>query len=103
MIFQHKDHEYLVPLRKAPYYAVKTTPNMLDTIGGIKINEHMEVLDKKSEPIPGLYAAGEVTSGWQSHNYCIELAGSAVGFAINSGRMAAEKAMEWLSANRIKE
>ena len=89
-----KNREYLIPLGKAPYYAILAIPNMLDTIGGVKINRKMEVLDKQGQPIPGLYGAGVVTSGWQSYNYCIELSGSAVGYSMTSGRIAGENAAQ---------
>jgi fumarate reductase flavoprotein subunit len=65
---------------------------LLDTIGGIRINERMEVLDNQGITIPGLYAAGVTTSGWESETYCSELSASAFGFAINSGRIAGENA-----------
>ena len=68
----------------------------LGTIGGIKINHHMEVLDSEDNNIPGLYAAGIDTGGWQSRTYCRILAGSTLGFAINSGRIAAENAVNLL-------
>jgi len=87
-----KDRVYLKPLRTPPYYAIRCYPGLLTTIGGIKINEHMEVLDKKDNPIWGLYAAGVDTGGWESETYCCVLSGSAFGFAINSGRIAGENA-----------
>ena len=87
-----KDPAHLQPLRTPPYYAVKCIQAFLDTIGGIKINHRMEVLDRGDKAIPGLYAAGVTTSGWMSGTYCIKLAGSAFGFAINSGRIAGENA-----------
>ena len=34
-----KDRIYLLPLIKAPYYAIKGQSSICDTIGGIKINE----------------------------------------------------------------
>ena len=76
-----------------PYYAIKGNSDFLDTIGGIKINEKMEVLDKKDTPIPGLYAAGVAAGGWQADTYCDVLSGAASGFAYNSGRIAAENAV----------
>jgi fumarate reductase flavoprotein subunit len=94
-----KDRAFLLPLRTAPYYAIKVQPMITDTIGPVKINEHMEVLDKKEEPIPGLYAAGVITSGWQSDEYCSEICGSAMGFSLNSGRMAAESAVRFAKNN----
>jgi len=69
----------------------------LDTIGGIRINQHMEVFNKQDDPIPGLYAGGDAAGGWESDTYCILLPGSAFGFAINSGRIAGENAYKYVS------
>ena len=87
-----KDKQYLIPLRTPPYYALIYYPRNLGTIGGIKINYRMEVVDKEDNPIPGLYAAGQDTGGWQPETYNQILAGSAFSFAINSGRIAGENA-----------
>ena len=91
-----KDRRYLLPLRRAPFYAIRGLPHFLDTLGGIKIDEQMKVLDDRSSPIVGLYAAGVITSGWQPETYCSDLSGSAFGYAINSGRIAGENAAEFL-------
>ena len=48
-----KDKRLLIPVTKAPYYAVKGDPGVIDTMGGIKTSEYMEVLDKQDNPIPG--------------------------------------------------
>lgn len=66
------------------------------TSGGIKINHKMEVMDKNDEPIPGLFAAGADTGGWESDTYCALLSGSAFGFALSSGRIAGESAAEYI-------
>jgi fumarate reductase flavoprotein subunit len=87
-----KDRRYLRSLHTAPFYALKCLPHFLDTLGGIRINEHMQVLDSNEKPIPGLFAAGVITSGWESETYCSDLSGSAFGYAINSGRIAGEEA-----------
>ena len=92
-----KDRALLVPLRTPPYYAIRSNSDFLDTIGGIKINEHMEVLDKQDNPIPGLYAAGVDTGGWESETYCSRLSGHAFSFAINSGRIAGESIATFVS------
>lgn len=89
-----KERRYLLPLHTAPYYAIKGLAVLLDTIGGIRINAQMEVLDTKNEHISGLYAAGVVTSGWESETYCSDLSASAFGFAINSGRIAGKNAIQ---------
>jgi fumarate reductase flavoprotein subunit len=91
-----KDRSNLVPLRTPPYYAIKCGMVYFDTFGGITINHRMEVLDRQSRPIPGLYAVGVTTGGLQPKTYCIKLAGNAFGFAINSGRMAGENGVGFM-------
>jgi len=91
-----KARKYLVPLRTPPYYAIKCCLSYLGTIGGIKINQRMEVLDRQDNPIPGLYAAGSDTGGWESDTYCLSLSGSTFGFALNSGRIAGENAARYV-------
>ncbi|MBE3021729.1 flavocytochrome c [Campylobacter sp. RM13119] len=47
-----------------PFYVVRLSPKPHHTMGGLKINEKAEVISSKTnKPIPGLYAAGEVTGG----------------------------------------
>ena len=95
-----KERRYLIPLTDPPYYAIRGLAVILDTIGGIRINERMEVLDRENSVIPGLYAAGVVTSGWESEIYCSDLSASAFGFAINSGRIAGENALRFAAGRR---
>ena len=91
-----KDRKYLLPLRTPPYYVIRWHVHFPNTIGGIKVNEHMEVLDKQDTPIPGVYATGVDVGGWESETYCIQLSGSAFGFAVNSGRIAGENAVKFI-------
>jgi fumarate reductase flavoprotein subunit len=93
-----KERRYLLPLRRPPFYAIKGLPHFLDTLGGIRINEKMEVLKDSDKPIPGLYAAGVITSGWEAETYCSDLNGSAFGYAINSGRLAGDSASEYIKS-----
>lgn len=98
-----KDQKLLLPLRNPPYYALRCGSGFLGTIGGIRINHRMEVLDKAGSPISGLFAAGVDTGGWQGDTYAgRDLAGSAFGFAINSGRIAAETAVSYGATKGIK-
>ncbi len=94
-----KDPQHLEPIRTPPFYAIRFRGALLGTTGGIRINHRMEVLDKEHNPIPGLYAAGADTGGWESDTYCAVLSGSALGFALNSGRIAAENAADYCSRN----
>ncbi len=65
-------------------------------MGGLKINEQMEVLNQQDDPIPGLYAAGVDTGGWTCDTYCADLPGTAFGYALNSGRIAGESIARFL-------
>jgi len=99
-----KRPENLIPLRTPPFYALKCSSAFLDTIGGIKINERMQVISQNGMVIPGLYAAGVITGGWEGETYCALLLGSARGFALSSGRIAGENAAKFLrSASLFKD
>jgi len=96
-----KNRRYLLPLRRAPYYAIRCCGGFIDTLGGIKVNEHMEVRDTQDKIIPGLYAAGVIADGFESDTpISYVLCGSTFGFAINSGRIAGENAAKYVSRNR---
>lgn len=45
------------------FYAVRIRPLAIITLGGIKTNNNMQVLDENGTEIPGLYAAGETVGG----------------------------------------
>jgi fumarate reductase flavoprotein subunit len=92
-----KDPRYLQPLRGPVYYAIKVRTVFLGTKGGIKINENMEVVDKKGNVIPGLYAGGFDAGGAWGDSYPImHCSGASSAFAINSGRIAAKNALEYM-------
>ncbi len=52
----------LVPVRDAPYYAVKLWPGGCCAHGGPRRNSKSQVLNVDNESIPGLYVAGELGS-----------------------------------------
>ena len=56
------------------------------TMGGLKVDLDRHVLDEAGKPIPGLYAAGEVTGGFFGGN---RLGGNALTEVMASGRIAA--------------
>ena len=51
------------PLETPPYYAIQIAPGIHHTMGGVRSNTSAEVLNTEGNPIPGLFAAGEVTGG----------------------------------------
>jgi len=86
-----KDPSMLIPIKKAPFYAVKTGAALVVTVSGLRINTNLQVLDTKREVIPGLYATGDTTGGFFSDNYP-HIMGAAHGRALTFGYLAGKKA-----------
>jgi fumarate reductase flavoprotein subunit len=93
-----KEPKYLRSLQGPKFYAVKARTIFLGTLGGIKINERMEVIDKKGKTIPGLYAVGfDAAGGMYGDSYSIKVStGISAGFATNSGRLAGRNALAYM-------
>ena len=79
-------------LRSGPWYACKKVPTVHHTMGGLAINVNAQVLNEKGEPIPGLYAAGEVTGGIHGSN---RLGGNAIADCMTFGRVAGTQAAQY--------
>lgn len=92
----YKDPQWLREVKTGPFYAIKSVASTLGTLGGIKANERFEVVTPDEEPIPGLYAAGNDVGGMYGDSYDLLMAGSTVGFAVNSGRIAVDSAVEYM-------
>lgn len=86
-----KEAQYLTALVKPPYYAVRMQRNCDVTMGGVSINSRMEAIRPDGTPIGGLYAVGDMASGWMSTEY--GPAFSSLAWALNSGYLAAEEAV----------
>ncbi|MBT2761190.1 flavocytochrome c [Paenibacillus sp. ISL-20] len=82
-------------LSGAPYHAIQIAPGIHYTMGGVKINTNTEVLDKDGTPIPGLFAAGELTGGLHGQN---RIGGNSVAEIIIFGRQAGIKSAEFVGA-----
>lgn len=80
-----------VALTQAPFYAIEITPAVHHTMGGVAIDTEARVLNEDGKPIPGLYAAGEVTGGVHGAN---RLGGNALADIIVFGRIAGKSAVE---------
>jgi len=96
-----KSPEYMKPVRRPPFYAIKGHPTHVGTLGGIKINHKTEVIREDSETgldvIPGLYAAGNVAGGMYGDTYdASHTLGLTLAFALNSGRIAGESALKYM-------
>lgn len=86
----NKDEEFLTPIEEAPYYAVKIYPMTMGTFSGVKTDEHFNVLNQQAKPIPNLYAVGEAANKIIYNQ--VYMSGSAVQFALTSGRLSGEHA-----------
>ena len=93
-----KQAQYLRPLSKPPFYAIRMAASILTSIGGIRVNGNMQVTDENYEPIPGLYAAGNDASGLFGDSYNLDCPGTANGFAHASGRVAARHIIKEIKA-----
>jgi len=72
-----------------PYYAIQLFPLARKNFGGVKTDLRCRVLNKHFEPIPGLYAAGEVSGMAGGHiNGRNGLEGTMLGPSVFSGRVA---------------
>ena len=91
----HKKPEYLKPITGPKFYAGKFIAGAYGTSGGIRTNYKMEVLTENYDVIPGLYAAGNDANNIYDHSYT-PLSGNHIGFAVNSGRLAADSALEYI-------
>ena len=61
---------WALPFNQPPYVGYAVTCGITFTFGGLRIDARSaQVLDTEDEPIPGLYAAGELVGGLFWHNY----------------------------------
>ena len=70
---------------EGPYYIVEQKPRFATTMGGVVLNDNLQVINEAGEVIPGLYAAGEIANlvhGTDSPG------GANVGWALTSGYLA---------------
>ena len=85
--------EMLIRMDQAPYFVAEVTPGIHHTMGGVKIDPQAEVLTPEKKPIPGLFAAGEVTGGVHGGN---RIGGNAVADIITFGRISANSALKYI-------
>ncbi len=77
------------PLDSPPYTGYAVTCGITFTFGGLRIDPQARVLDTEGNPIPGLYAAGELVGGLFYDNYA---GGSGLMSGSVFGRIAGEGA-----------
>ena len=81
-----------------PYLGYAVTCGITFTFGGVRINNRGQVVTNSQEPIPGLYAAGEMVGGLFYYNYP---GGSGLSAGMVFGRLAGTSAAQ--DATMIKD
>jgi len=94
-----KPAKSLMPLIKAPYYAIKNKLAIHTTHGPLRVSTEMEVVNNNYDPIPGLYAAGSDIGGTENDTYA-DVPAHSSGWAVASGRIAGENASEYSMTKR---
>ncbi len=90
-----EDFNYRGEMRKIetpPYYIVVYKPAVHYTMGGLHINTDAQVLDTAGNPIPGLYAAGEVAGHKMGTN---RLGSTSMSDIYTFGRIAGNNAADY--------
>ena len=81
----------LAMIDTAPFYILPCSTAVLATYCGLKVDGRMRVIDVEGNPIPHLYAAGEVVGGFHGEGY---MSGSALGKSAIFGLTAARTALD---------
>ncbi len=84
----------LTTVEKPTFYAAPLGTALLVTLGGLKINEQLQVLDEEQNVIPGLYAAGNASGNYYANDYCVNLPGNSHGRAFTFGYLAGKNVVE---------
>ena len=90
---RHLTHRFgsLVTIEEPPFYAYPSTSAIIATYAGITVDRHARVLDVFGDPIPRLFAAGEVMGGFHGAAY---MTGTSLGKATVFGRIAGREAAQ---------
>jgi fumarate reductase flavoprotein subunit len=79
----------MISIDEGPFYGIAQWPSVHHCMGGLRINTSAQVIDIWGDPIPRLYAAGEVAGGVHGDN---RLGGNAIPTAMVFGRIAGTNA-----------
>lgn len=79
---------------EGPYYLVEQKPRYATTLGGLKINENLQVMNTSNQVIEGLFAIGDVAGGARGSD---SIPGADVGWALTSGYKVGEILSKLLS------
>lgn len=89
---KHRDRLY--PLKFPPFFATQIHATLLVTLGGLKIDDQLRVLDKEDKPIHGLLAAGNVSGSFFGFHYPTTIPGLSHSRAWTFGYLAGKNTVK---------
>jgi predicted oxidoreductase len=90
--FSRSDTNLPQAIVKPPFYAIQYFPLSRKSMGGVAVDLSCRVLDRRGQPIPNLYAVGEL-AGVGGINGRAALEGTMLGPGLLMGRIAAREAV----------
>ena len=92
-----RNDDFIRKIDSPPYYAVLIAPGITFTSGGVLVDDQARIVDQTLKPIPGLYAAGEITGGLFTDYY---ISGGSLARAVSQGLVAGRNAAEYAKNER---
>ena len=95
----YKDSAFLTPVNQGPYYVFEYEASAWCTLGGVKVDDSLRVVNSSNEPIQGLYAAGiDAGSLFTAPYYDNE--GSALGLSLGSGTLSGKIMADYVNSKK---
>nr|WP_300091235.1 FAD-dependent oxidoreductase [Sedimentibacter sp.] len=90
-----KSNYFMTSVDKGPYYVFQYQSSAWGTLGGVKVDDKLRVINADFEPIQGLYAAGvDAGSLFTTPYYGNE--GAALGLSLSSGSVAGTEIADYI-------
>lgn len=88
-------------IEQGPFFAIKAQVAYLGTVGGVRVDDHLRVLNREFCPIKGLYTGGANAGGYYEGQSYPAYEGLASGFAWTSGHLAGLAASDDIKNSRV--
>ncbi|MFN8529814.1 MAG: FAD-dependent oxidoreductase [Anaerolineae bacterium] len=86
--------QFFAKVEQGPFYAFKFGPALLTVVGGLEVDTKLRVLDDNHNPVPGLYAIGNVSGSIFGQDYPIQIPGISHGRCLTWGYLVGSNIME---------
>lgn len=93
----YKSPYFMTPISEGPFYIFQYQSSAWGTLGGVKVDDHLRVMNNDFEAIPGLYAAG-VDAGSVFTTPYYDNEGAAFGTSLSSGSLAGKEIAEYVNS-----